>query len=409
VGGQAVAPDGSGPGRIVEAVTLFDDSKRDDCSARRYDEDSFSFYNRAAGVVWERIRNVLEEWFIAYPDADKADLRGRFRSKIVGQHAAAIWELYLHRVFSRMGYVVGVHPEVPGSTGRPDFELLHGDDRLLVEAAVVFSGIVDSGRDGVREGWILEAINKASHPNFYAFVRQFVQLGARQPRARAIHGPLTAWLDTLDPDQVSRQYDATGQLPELLINVDDWSVLFEAVPVKPEARGNTGRLFGGGPGTAGHVDDVDQLRDTLKHKRAKYGTLHVPLIVAVNCASSFMEPNDISGALYGSMAMEYQPGPPGSSKWIRQRNGTWMGNDGPRGRRMSAVLTAVQLHPTTMASTQLALWLNPWADVPVEGEWPFSVGSGSDRGPVGFDERRVDMARLLGLPDGWPASEHPFV
>jgi len=389
-------------------VTLFDDIHRSDPSPRRYDEDSFSFYNRTAGVHWQRIREVLEEWFAAYPDEHKADLRGHFRSKIAGQHVGAIWELYLHRLFSRMGYSVGVHAEVPGSTGRPDFELVRDDERLYVEAAVVFSGVVDAGRDGVREGWIMEAVNKAAHPNFYVIIKQFVQLGDRRPRDRAIHGPLTAWLDTLDPDQVTREYEATGRLPERLVEVDDWAALFEAVPVKPEARGSTGRLFGGGPGTAGYVDDVEQLRDTLKHKRGKYGTPDVPLVVAVNCASSFMEPNDISSALYGTMAVQYQQGAPGSSKWIRQRNGTWMGESGPRGRRMSAVLTAVQLHPSTMAKNQLALWLNPWADVPLDAEWPFSVGTGTDKGHVGFEERLVDMAALLGLPEAWPGPEDPF-
>jgi hypothetical protein len=389
-------------------VRLFDDIHRSDPSPRRLDEDSFSFYNRAAGVYWERIRDVLEEWFAAYPNEHKGELRGHFRSKIAGQHVGAIWELYLHRLFSRMGYSVAVHPAVAGSAGRPDFELIRADERLFVEAAVVFSGVVDAGRDGVREGWIMEAVNKAAHPNFYVLIRQFVQLGNRKPRGRAIHGPLTAWLDTLDPDQVTRQYDTTGQLPGCLVEVDDWAVLFEAVPVKPEARRNTGRLLGGGPGTTGYVDDVEQLRDTLKHKRGKYGTPDVPLVVAVNCASSFMEPNDIAGALYGSMAVQYQQGAPGSSKSIRHRNGTWMGESGPRGRRMSAVLTAVHLHPATMARNQLVLWLNPWAKIPLDVTWPFSVGTGTDDGPVALEERLVDMAALLGLPEGWPGPEGPF-
>ncbi len=389
-------------------MVLFDEIDRGDASPRRYDEDSFSFYNRAAGAHWQRIRDVLEDWFAAYPDAHKADIRGHFRSKIAGQHAAATWELYLHRLFSRMGYSVVVHPELHGSTGRPDFELVRGEERLYVEAAVVFSGIVEGDRDGIREGWIMEAVNKASHPNFYVLIEQFVELGNQKPRDKAIQQPLTAWLDTLDPDEVTHTLDATGRLPQRLVEVDGWSVLFEAVPVKPEARGNTGRLFGGGPGTGGYVDDVEQLRDTLKHKRGKYGTPDIPLVVAVNCASFFMEANDIAGALYGSMAVQYQVGAPGTSKWVRQRNGTWMGESGPRGRRMSAVLTAVQLHPSTMATNQLALWVNPWAATPLDVDWPFSLGTGTDQGHVGFDERPVDMAGLLGLLDGWRGVEDPF-
>ena len=358
-------------------MTLFDGFDRSDRSPRRYDEDSFSFYNRAAGVHWQRVRDVLDEWFAAYPDEHKADLRGRFRSKVAGQHVGAIWELYLHRLFSCMGYSVSVHPDVPGSTGRPDFELVRDGERLYVEAAVVFSGIVDAGRDGVREAWIMEAVNKASHPNFYVLIRQFVQLGAQKPKNKSIHRPLTGWLDSLDPDQVSRDYDDTGRLPECLVEVDDWAVLFEAVPIKPEARGDTGRLHGGGPPTTGYVDDVEQLRDTLKHKRGKYGTPGVPLVVAVNCVSSFMEPNDIAGALYGAMAVQYHQGAPGSSKWVRQRNGTWMGESGPRGRRMSAVLDCGAAAPVDDGAEPTRVSLNPWADVPLDVESPFSVGTAS--------------------------------
>jgi len=90
-------PRRSTPGTYRRGVTLFDDIDRSDRSPRRYDEDSFSFYNRAAGVHWQRIREALEEWFEAYPDEHKAALRGHFQ------------------------------PEVPGSTSHPDFAALRHD------------------------------------------------------------------------------------------------------------------------------------------------------------------------------------------------------------------------------------------------------------------------------------------
>lgn len=40
--------------------------------------------------------------------------------------------------------------------------------------------------------------------------------------------------------------------------------------------------------------------------------------------------------------------------------------------------------------------------------WPFSLGAGTDKGPVGFEERLVDMAALLGLTQPWPGAEEPF-
>jgi hypothetical protein len=36
------------------------------------------------------------------------------------------------------------------------------------------------------------------------------------------------------------------------------------------------------------------------------------------------------------------------------------------------------------------------ADVPFGIEWPFKVGASTDKGPVGLQERPVDMFALLG-------------
>ncbi len=84
-------------------MRLFDDINRSDSSPAAYTEDSYGFLNRVAGDVWQRIRETLEEWFAAYPREHAADLRGRFRSRRPGAHEGAWWELYLYRLFLRMG------------------------------------------------------------------------------------------------------------------------------------------------------------------------------------------------------------------------------------------------------------------------------------------------------------------
>jgi hypothetical protein len=128
-------------------VRLFDDIVRSDASPSPYGEDTFSFYNRVDGTYWQRIRDTLETWFSEYPSEHAADLRGRFRSNRQGAHAGALWELYLHRLLGRLGYDLRVHPEVPDTSHQPDFEARRGIERMYVEAAVVFSGIVDEQAD----------------------------------------------------------------------------------------------------------------------------------------------------------------------------------------------------------------------------------------------------------------------
>lgn len=389
-------------------MRLFDDLERFDRSPAAHGEDGFSFLNRADGIGWARIRDVLERWFADYPPAHAGDLRGKFRSKRAGAHFGAWWELYLHRLLQRLGYEVEVHPEMPGTSSRPDFELRREQERIYLEAAVVFSGIVDEQRDGIREGWIMDAVNRGKNPSFHLQI-EFQRLGTNRPKDRDIYRPLEEWLAGLNPDHVIAEHGATGSLPEETVEVDDWRVRFEAIPVRPEARGGEpGRLLGYGPVSAGFVDDKEQLRHTLKHKRGRYGTPDAPLMVAVNCASSFPKDEDVAGALYGSIGYQYREGEPGHAKSVRLRDGTWMGEPGARGQRMSGVLSAVQLHPWTAVQVEPRLWLNPWATKPLSVDWPFTTWRCTESGLVEAEPRAVDMADLLGLPADWPGPEDPF-
>lgn len=138
-------------------MTLFDDIARTDPSPASATEPSFTFLNRVASPHWGEVRALLERWFARFP-AEHADaLRDSFRSPLAGKHYAAWWELYLHELFTRLGYRIEIHPELPDSARRPDFGLRRGDEQLYVEAAVVFSGIRDE--ESASPGWLIDAIN----------------------------------------------------------------------------------------------------------------------------------------------------------------------------------------------------------------------------------------------------------
>ena len=218
---------------------------RTDRSPARYSEDSFAFLNRAAGAFWQRVRDELENWFAAYPSEHQADLRARFRSRLPSQHWAAWWELYLHRVFTALGFEVEVHPELPGVDARPDFRLTRGAEAAYVEAVTSFSGIVDEGRHGAREAWILDAINEANSDNFFVGVN-FDAVGKQHPRVAEVTGPIEEWLGQLDPDDVAATYEVTRELPTHGVAIRDWGLTVTAIPKNPKARGKPGRLLGGG-------------------------------------------------------------------------------------------------------------------------------------------------------------------
>jgi hypothetical protein len=126
-------------------------------------------------------------------------LRSKLRDR--RQHASAWWELYLRRLFTILGFQIEVHPDLDDADTHPDFRVIGPAGPLLLEAATTEAGITEPGRDGAREGWIIDALKSAPHPNFFVSLR-FQLVGRERPRNREVIAPVTAWLDGLDADAI---------------------------------------------------------------------------------------------------------------------------------------------------------------------------------------------------------------
>lgn len=102
---------------------LFDEIERAETRVKRENESTFSYLNLSARAPMTAARQVFEVWFADYPDSGKSDLRARFRSPIDSQFKSAFWELYLHELFSRLGFRLEPHPDVDASSNHPSVML----------------------------------------------------------------------------------------------------------------------------------------------------------------------------------------------------------------------------------------------------------------------------------------------
>jgi hypothetical protein len=378
-------------GQTGGVSSLFDDFERTDASWATYGEDSFHFLNRAAGPFWATVRDELERWFQAYPSAHAADLRSRFRKRSPDQHEGAWWELYLFRVFTALGFEVEVHPEVATAPGRPDFRL-GGERPLYVEATTVFSGIVEEGRHRERESWILDALNEGKSANFFVWI-DIEKVGMERPTIREVVGPVEGWLDSLDPDAVEASRSAGQGLPTCTFPFRDWRIRLRPIPKRPERRGNPAhRLVGVGPMSIGFVNDRDRVRRALDNKRRQHAKVDAPLILAVLGMSPVLDQEDVAQALFGSEAVEVD-----SLRLIRKPDGFWRGPRGASATAVSAALIGSGIRPWAL-SLWPRLWLNPWADRPLQTELPFPSAHVEAETLVFTDETRA----ALGLPPDWP-------
>jgi len=173
---------------------LFDEGQRSDSSPARDTEPSFRFLNRRAGAFWDRVRDETDTWYADFPD-DNRDLRNRFRKDEKDQHLAAWWELYMHRLFRRLGYKVEVHPDLSGARSKPDFLVSEESAGLYVESAAIFNS--DDIENAAGRAWICECVNSAQNTDFMVDL-DIEEVGIQQPRRRQIVAPLEEWLATLD-------------------------------------------------------------------------------------------------------------------------------------------------------------------------------------------------------------------
>jgi hypothetical protein len=385
-------------------IRIFDDVERSDSSPAYDTEDSFHFLNRVSRPEWGRVRELVEEWFAEYPESSQADLRSRFRDNDIGQHYGAWWELYVYTLYRRLGYQVSIHPVLTSTSRQPDFLVTRGDWSMYVECVVYLSvaGPVNGQAAGERS-WIFKATNQARNPNFMVDI-DIRRAGAERPKASEIVRPLEEWLSSLDPDKVSDQISAGMGVPELVLDdVRGWSIEYGAYPVKPEHRGEEGRLIGTYPMTGAFInDEMLRLRDIVKRKGRHYGVPDIPFMVAVLNTSGFVTDGEVTEALFGTEAVEYIPGDRSSVRRVRQRDGYWRLGPPKRGSRVSAVLLGENIYPWRVVAEMPKLWINPWADLPLSDALPMQTYTAHDTGEV-YEARTGTLPNsLFGLSTDWP-------
>lgn len=388
--------------RLAQPLPIFDFADRTDSSPAYDTEDSFHFLNRVAGTPWRRVRELIDSWFADYPTDAKQDLRSRFREADAPQHYGAWWELYVYTLHRRLGYEVAIHPTLPGTSRQPDFLVSRGDAAAYVECAVYLSRSGSTSDGGGERGWIFEATNQASDPNFMVDI-EIRRAGTERPKAAEIVKPLEQWLSSLNPDDVADQISRGGAHPELILNVRGWEIEYGAWPVLPERRGEGGRLIGVYPSVTAFIsNDMLRIHELIKHKGGRYGLPDKPLTIAILNTSGFAETQEINEALFGTEALSYFVGQPDSAHLVRKRDGYWRQGPPARGSRVSSVLVGQNIYPWRITEELPSAWINPWADMPATHHLPVMTRTARDSGEVYEVQTGAAAATTFDIDPDWP-------
>jgi hypothetical protein len=254
----------------------------------------------------------------------------------------------------------------------------------------------------------MDLINKMQTPDYLLELRYRGTCDTPPPVGR-LRKALNSWLSSLDFKAIDADYKAGNFVatPTFEWNHEGLTLLFAPIPKSPKTRGTTDARPLGVIMGASHILSTDEdIRDAIEQKTKKYGKLALPLVIAVNVVSEHCDEIHINNALFGSEAIEFTRRSDGSIQErldVRQPNGIWFGEKGPRNRNVSAVLIGSQIDPYTASSVTPQLIHNPYAESPLDAsDYPLPQCV-PDRATSTMKKKAGRSAsEFLRLPKPWP-------
>ena len=337
-------------------MNLFDDIERGPATSMSNLYSAFVAVNQDGSPRAQAIRDKLEVWFQRFPSNGQDDLRGRFTSKLHGDHDGAFFELLLHELLTNLGFTVEVHPTLLDSEHRPDFLVCDESGCFYIEAATT------GRRSGPftltsPEQEIIEELEKLTSPDFNLLIEITGEL-PQSPRKAPLRSKFNDLLwQGHDLDKVKATVDACGlgAAPSDRYETDSWSIEAWLSPISRPARtlSNTRRInvrFK----SARRTNSIDPVRDKLRDKSRNYGNPQLPLVIAVQTRDVFYNGREHDmEVLFGNGRILYVGDVP---ELDREPNGVWsMGH----GMRIGAFLSVQKADIWNFPYASGCLYVNP--------------------------------------------------
>ncbi len=387
---------------------LFSDIERTVTDGRSVGEAVWAVLDRSPRPEFSRVRTVLEEWFGAYPRAEREQLRRRLKSRRDHNFNSAFFELYLHAFLMREGFEV----EVPRSTRKCktiyDFTVRReGELAFKLEAKCVEPEKEHSSQDRYFRQ-VHNALQDVDSPSL-AFGLTVEGQFAVQPPYRKIAREFGSWLRESTSSVVALLKEGRGHSKLPFFQTEEAGALLRATPIylrSPDCESNNSIVIWFPVLRWPQTDR--KLRKGLKNKASKYGKMSVPYVVAAS-VGEICDDVGIQNALLGDEGFMFGGGPAGPQTGAvayRERNGFWWGPDGAQNTRVSAVFIVSELFPWSVSAQEPVVYHNPWAQNPLPIETLRFTQKVADPVSGKFMTREgISVSELFGLPKGWPRTD----
>jgi len=340
------------------------------------------------------------------PEGSRLDLLRRFQSHDNSQHISAFAELFFFAYFAKAGFRTEAHPETESEVRtRPD--MLVSDPsgyRFYFEATAVFASKEDAAAASIKNQ-IYQYLNDSLINRCFFLDVTVLGHSASTPPLKKAKDFIESEMTKYNPERLlDTDFE---QLPLAVFNHDDWHIHFRLIPrqkygdtgkeIRPIGIISTGVVLG---------DTRKLLYNSLANKAKRYGDLDLPYVIAIDTVHDFPHSTseiDIFNAILGTEAITLEIGSEKEPEVRRQIDGLWMGPQGPRNTKVSAILWADSLLPWSVTRCELVLYHNPWAARAIDKQrLPFTYAYFEPS--VLRKDSGIPTNEIMKLPADWPYS-----
>ena len=342
-------------------MVLFENIERTFLGPSSHNENTFDYYNRSARKDISIVRETLNSWFENYPNDEKKELKSSFKKKFDD----CFYELFLFQLFTKLGFDIQVHPELPNTSKKPDFLLKKGKLELYAEAKIVKNKSNQEEALDRKINEFYDNLSKLDSKGFLLNLDTFTLKTQKQPSTKWLIQRIEKKIAEFDPDLVTEEVTQKGfeSIPVIEIENDDLLLRIKLMPVVPSAREKKKRPIGVYPMESVWGGGEESLKDSISMKARRYGKLDKPFIVCVNSLDFRTSgTHDIENAIWGSVAISWSTNPDNrDQRWIRQKDGVFLGEDGPNLKNLSGVLVT-KVFPHNIPNANYWLYKHPFSE-----------------------------------------------
>jgi hypothetical protein len=368
-------------------LKLFDEQERILVGGSTYNANSYDYYCRSNRKEIVRVCEQLEKWFAAYPETEKAELKARFRHEF----QPAFFELYIHAVFTTMGYLLTVHPPMQSKSTKPDYLAEKGEEKFYIEVKFITLLSQDEQNNERRMNTVMDALNKVDSSIFWLDLEEITLKSDQQPSGKLIIRFFNREIQKFNPDAYQLMLNETDiDDIELIVYEDnDIRIASRLIPKPTDIRGNQQGAIGTLPVELKWGNHSENIKDALQSKASRYGKFEAPFIICINKQKVGFDIMELQQALYGELGIRYNQNTTNKNEKLGFNGNGFFGNIANQKHTRVSGIYFTNANSANLATAEHAYRMNQFAVHPLELKLP------------------EDIKTLLDIEDGYPGITLP--